>query len=58
MRTVFYVLQFIVLLLLLFCINFVCWLIAKLQLGLRFVWRWPASRNRKWKTEHAMKASH
>jgi hypothetical protein len=49
MRTVYYVLFFVCLLLLLICVNVVRWLISKLQLALRSVRRGLFSRGREWK---------
>jgi hypothetical protein len=52
MRTLYYVLLFACLLLLLFCANLVRWLISKFQLALLSIRRGPPSRSREWRMAH------
>jgi hypothetical protein len=51
MRTLYYVLLFVCLLLVLFCVNFVRWLISKSQLALLSVRLGPPPRGRGWRRE-------
>ena len=53
MRTVYYVLRFACLFLLLCCVNFARWLITRFQLALLGVRRWPPPRSREWRRESA-----
>jgi hypothetical protein len=55
MRTLYYVLRFAFLLLLLSCVNFVRWPIPKSQLALLSVRRWISRWRREWRSEAAMK---
>ncbi len=55
MRTLYYVLLFAFLLLVLFCLNLVRWAVSKVQLALVSVGRWPSPRSRGWRRESAMK---
>jgi hypothetical protein len=57
MRTLYYVLLFVCLLLVLFCVNFVRWLVSKSQLALLSLRRWILPRSREWRRESPVKPS-
>jgi hypothetical protein len=57
MRTIYYLLLFVGLLVILLCVNSLRWVISKLQLALLCVGRGLAHRGGEWSGEAAMKES-